>query len=115
MRFYYKPAVGTTYGGLVALGMDWDFQGVDVERSKISAFTPSQTMAAWADTESRAMVLPSDKLMSRNWYTPRSDAWQDRGPGKLHWAVEGTAETGGKTLGEIWVDYTVVMEGTNPS
>lgn len=114
LNVYYKPAVGTTYGGMVAVGMDWDFKSEDVGRSKISAFTPSQTFAAWADTESKALVLPRDKLMSRTWYIPASESWSDKGPGKLHWAAEGTADSGGKTLGEFWIDYSVVMDGTNP-
>lgn len=117
LRFYYKPAVGTTYGGMVAVGMDWDFASSDVERKLISAFTPNFATAAWTDTQNRPMSLPANRLQSRTWYTPSASGnnWPDKGPGKLHWAIEGTAEAGGKLLGELWAEYSVVMMGTNPA
>lgn len=117
LNIFYKPAVGTVYGGLIAVGMDWDFGSADVERSKIAGFTPNFTCAAWADTENRPMVLPKNRLQSREWYTPNSvsSEWVDRGPGKLHWAASGASEKGGRVLGEIWVDYSVQMMGTNPA
>lgn len=114
MSFHYKPAVGSTVGGLVSLGMDWDFNGGDVAREKISGYSPNTTFAVWNDTEKNPLILPSGKLMSRNWYTPnyQSATFIDRGPGKLHYAVSGPKST---VVGEIWVSYTVTMAGTTPS
>lgn len=112
---HYKPAVGTSYGGLVSFGMDWDFQSADVNRAKISGFTPNATIAAWGDTEKTPMTLPQNRLQSRAWYLPRATSWEDRGPGKIHWAANGTKANTETTLGEFWVTYTVLMYGTNPS
>lgn len=117
LHIFYKPAVGTTYGGLVSVGVDWDFAQTDVERSKISGFTPNQTCAAWADTESKPMVLPQSRLQSRLWYLPNGSAdWPDKGPGKLHWAATGTtSDKADTTVGEFWASYRVTMQGTNPA
>lgn len=114
MKFHYKPAVGTTYGGLISLGMDWDYNQTDLSRDKISGFTPNQSFSAWTDTERNPMVLPASKLMSRDWYLPRASEYNDKGPGKLHWAASGDAPTDVKVLGELWVQYTAVLHGTNP-
>lgn len=111
---YYKPAVGTSYGGLVTVGVDWDFSGTGDTRTQVASYTPTFTVAAWADNQNRPMVLPPNRLQSKNWYTPRSDDWEDKGPGRLAWAVEGAGNTNEVTLGEIWVAYTVQFMGTNP-
>lgn len=116
LEFYYKPAVGTTYGGLVSMGIDWDFVGTGVySRQQISALTPTSTCAAWADTQNTPMRLPANRIQSRMWYTPQSGENVDKGPGSLAWAASGTTETKATTLGEIWVRYSVTMSGTNPN
>lgn len=114
IAIFYKPAVGTTYGGLVSVGMDWDWGSDDVARVNVSAFTPNFACAAWADTEARPMVLPVSRLQSRTWYLPRTTAWQEKGPGKLHYAVDGTSDDKVHTVGELWISYTVQFSGTNP-
>lgn len=115
LNVYYKPAVGSTVGGLVTVGMDWDWSTSDnVNRAKISGLTPSFTCAVWQDNESKPMVLPSQRLMSRLWYTPKIGEYVDKGPGKLHWAADIEAFKAEKVFGELWVDYSVIMQGTNP-
>lgn len=117
MQFYYKPAVAMTFGGLISMGMDWDFATTDVTREKISSFTPNLTCACWKDTEAQPLVLPAARLQSRPWYLPNGDKvdWIDAGPGKLHWAVDTVAPKTATTVGEIWVRYRVTMQGTNPA
>lgn len=116
LQVYYKPAVGTTFGGLVSVGMDWDFATSDVDREKISGFTPSMTMAAWKDTQNEPMILPANRLQSRQWYSPNGTGdWVDKGPGKLHWAASTTTQASDMVVGELWVKYSVTMQGTNPS
>lgn len=114
---FYKPAVGTVYGGLVSVGMDWDFASDDVARTSLSGFTPNFTTAAWQDTQTRPMVLPPARMQSQNWYTPTSSdaTWTQKGPGKLHWALDGTKDTAARTVGELWVSYSVQLMGTNPA
>lgn len=115
MHFYYKPAVGTVYGGLVTVGVDWDFASSASSRKTVASFTPSLTMAAWADTERAPMVLPVSRLQSRSWYVPSASVPIDKGPGRIHWAASGTVSNSDTTLGEIWVRYSVTMQGTNPA
>lgn len=116
MVFYYKPAVGTVWGGLITFGMDWDFASSDVRREQLSAFSPSMTCAAWADSESKPMVLAPSRLMSRAWYLPSGKGdMVDKGPGKMHWALTGTVSQNDVTVGELWCRYTCVLQGTNPA
>lgn len=115
LEFFYKPAVGTVFGGLVTVGFDWDFNSSDLDRTKISALTPTFTVPAWADSESKPMRLPPNRLQSRDWYTPNyaNATYNDRGPGKIHIATTVTAQTADTILGEVWCRYSVVMQGTN--
>nr|QKN22640.1 coat protein [Erysiphe necator associated sobemo-like virus 1] len=117
IHFFYKPAVGTTYGGLVSIGIDWDSQAGVQDRQQISALTPNRAFSAWSDTEKSPLVLPTNRLQSREWYLPHRENADDidKGPGILKWAVDGEKTTTGKTIGEIWVDYSVSMSGTNSS
>lgn len=115
LKVFYKPAVGTTYGGLVAYGADWDFKTDVQPREKISSLTPNACHAAWNDSENRPLVLPPSKLQSRAWYTT-SGAGVDAGPCRLLIAANGKADSSGETiLGEIWVQYKITMMGTNPA
>lgn len=112
IRIYWKPAVGTTEGGLVTYGIDWDFQQNDPkDRAKVAAYTPSHTNAIWCDSTSQPMVLPSSRIQARLWYTPLSGDDVDKGPGALVYFAQGPAN---KSLGEFWIDYVVVLSGTRP-
>lgn len=118
LKIYYKPAIGTAYGGLVSVGMDWDFIADEIDRKAISSLTPNISTAAWQDTETKPLVLPQSRLQSRKYYFPNNTKAGDvdRGPGRLHWAVEGTSnKDSGTVLGEIWATYSVTMQGTNPA
>lgn len=117
MNFFYKPAVGTTYGGLISIGIDWDSAAGVQSRADISSLTPNRSFAAWNDTERSSLVLPPQRLQSRMWYVPHRETADDidRQPGILKWAADGESSANGKTLGEIWVEYSVMMAGTNAS
>lgn len=110
MHLYWKPAVGTNYGGMIAMGVEWDFSSTKtLDRTGVTSFTPSVSVACWSDTESRPLVLPKNRLQSRDWYST-SGAGFDAGPGRLHYCANG--EKGAKTLGELWVEYTIEFMGT---
>lgn len=110
LHLFYKPAVGATVGGMVSMGADWTLKYTQPTRAKISGFTPNMTSAVWQDTETKPLVLPKTRLQSRQWYVPEGDA-EDKGPARLLYAVD-SAEAKGKTVGEIWVAYTVKFSGT---
>lgn len=106
---FYKPAVGTTVGGLVAFGVDWDNSTIPTTRAAVAAFSPSKACAIWADTSAQPMVLPRSKLQGRLWYTPNTGETNSQTPGAVVWAVDGPANT---TVGEFWFKYTVTLAGT---
>jgi hypothetical protein len=108
----YRPAVGTTSGGLITYGVDWDSKGDAADRSSISAYTPCATHAIWADNSARPMVLPAGKLQSRLWYLPDAAQVIDRQPGDVVYAVQGPAST---SVGEFWIKYSVTLSGTRPA
>ena len=110
LEFFWKPAVGTTEGGLVTYGIDWDRESVTASsRADIALYAPSHTNAIWADTASQPMVLPQSRLMSRAYYTPRSSDNTEQGPGSLVVFVDGPAN---KIVGELWARYSVELSGT---
>lgn len=111
LAFYWKPAVGTTVGGLIAMGVDWDWSDPARDRRAVVSYTPSVSHAAWQDTESRPLVLSNSRLQSRNWYSPNAEKF-DKGPGILAWAADVSTQSADLLLGEIWVSYEVHFAGT---
>lgn len=105
----YKPAVSMTSAGLVAMGVDWDGVSAADTREKVAAYTPSSTFAVWQDTEKTPLVLPPNRLQSRQWYTHQSATAGDWGPGSIVLLATGPR---GSTLGEIYATYTIQMMGT---
>lgn len=114
LHFYYKPAVGTNIGGLFSMGVDWDSKTTPTTRQQVGSFSPNQTLACWADGEKTPLVLPLNRLQTRTWYLPHCDVEVDKGSGTLRWAVTGTTSVSQSVYGEIWVDYSVQLAGTNP-
>nr|AYP67543.1 hypothetical protein [Blue fish point virus] len=114
LNIFYKPAVGTSFGGLVSFGIDWDWSTpAGADRKKISALTPNVSFAAWSDTQAKPLALPVSKLQAMPWYSPTATSWPLKGPGKLHWSAAAVTED--RVVGELWASYTVKMTGTNPS
>lgn len=110
MKLMWKPAVGTTVGGLVTLGMRWDETHQNpTNRTDIVALTPNRTHAVWEDGERLPLVVPTDKLQTRRWYII-GDKDSDGGPGQVEVGVS-TSEKG-VLLGELWAEYTIRMSGT---
>lgn len=110
VKVFWKPAVGTTVGGLVSLGMRWEETATPPsKRTEIVALTPNRTHAVWEDGESKPLVIPADKLQTRKWYIQGADG-SDGSPGQVEIGVS-TSEVN-KLLGEVWVEYSIRMAGT---
>lgn len=110
VKMFWKPAVGTTVGGLVSLGMRWEeTEAIPSKRTEIVSHTPNRTHAVWEDGEGLPLVIPSDKLQTRRWYLIGAKG-PDGGPGQVEVGVS-TSETH-KLLGELWVEYSIRMAGT---
>lgn len=111
MKVYWKPAVGTTVGGLVTFGIRWEYDKKSETRPAVAAQTPSKTGAVWEDGERNPMVVPANRLMTRTWYIIGAGK-ADGGPGQLEVGVTGPEA---QVLGEVWVEYTVTLAGTRAS
>lgn len=108
----YRAAVGTTQGGMVTYAIDWTLGAPNKSRADLSCYTPNMSHPVWETP--RPLVLPANRLMTRTWYMNAGDADAvDKGPGRLLWAADATATTSSDlVLGELWVDYDVILSGT---
>jgi hypothetical protein len=112
LSFRYVPAVGTTYGGLVAYGADYTRQTNSANLGVISALTPNTSHAAWANSP-RPLVIPKERLMTKIWYDTSASTTAES-PCQLDWFVQGQPnETAANVLvGYLYVDYDVTLTGT---
>lgn len=113
LSVYYKPMVGTTTGGGVTIGVDWDHSQAVTTRVAVSGYTPAQTLPVWQDGERQKMVLPKSRLNTKLWYTHalNGSAPNDKGPCTIVVGVEAGKASQDQVLGEIWVDATVTFDG----
>lgn len=112
LTIFYKPAVATTFGGLIAYGIDWSSKvGTDADRTKVCSLTPVLTHAAWMDSERAPLRVPKKLLQSRRFYINGADA-DDAGPGNIVVSIDITASSADVVVGELWCQYDVEMTGT---
>lgn len=107
--FKWRPAVGTSQGGTLCLGMDWSSTQTSVpDRKNVQAFSPSIEVPFW---QSANLNLPRSKLMTRREYILDSKSQTDQGPGILCWALKTSPLTVDTFLGDLWIDYSVTLSG----
>lgn len=109
----YRPMVGTTTAGSIAVGVDWAYSSSTAEiglaavsRDAVLACTPVMDGPVW---ERQRMTLPASRLQSRQWYCIDSATGSivDRAPGTL--LLHTTADA---AVGEVWLHYRVSLSGT---
>lgn len=110
LNIYYRSAVGTTQGGMITYAIDWSLASQDKGRDDLSAYTPNLSHPVW-ETPRNPLVIPASRLQSRAWYIASGEI-QEQGPARLLYAVDASGGQNGITVGEIWVDYDVVLSGT---
>lgn len=108
----WKPAVAATYGGTVSYGADWSLALTDVTKAQVVACTPHLHHQLFRDSSSNPLVLPSARLMSRQWYVDSANDVADKAPARVIVQMEYAAAAAVVPLGELWVDYEVVLSGT---
>lgn len=108
VQFYWKPCVGAMYSGAITMGIDWDGATPATTKAAISAYAPSQVTPLREDGETRPLRVDSSKLTARNWYLPNDDQFGIANPGQLVWLAEGESDV---AVGEIYMTYTVVLDG----
>lgn len=110
-KVFYRPSVGATTSGSVAIGVDWDSNTATLTYENVAAMTPFTDGAVW---QPLTLVLPRNKLMSRKEYviTPNKDKDSDfdLSPGYLCVAADGAPSN--TTLGHVWIEYDLTLFGT---
>lgn len=105
----YKPAVGTTTDGLLAMGVDWESKNSTYDRSVIMCLTPLVEMPVW---QAGVMPLPKNRLQTRKEYrihgSQVGEETFDTMPGIGCYSCTGK----GGVKGEIWLHYTIELFGT---
>lgn len=116
----YRPLVGATKDGSVAVGVDWMSQSTKIElrdgqyhkvgvfdKKAVLACTPNFDTPVWQRVPS--MVMPSSRLQSRLWYE-----LGDPGSNAIDFAPAFVAYTSTlEKAGEIWLHYRVQLSGTH--
>jgi len=104
LRFQYRPSVGTTSDGWIALGMDFDFYDDIPTKNTMLVWKYSSKSAVWQSCD---LDLTQDAKLSTmrycNYSTERGDARLDM-LGKLYVLAHTPITT---TIGELYVDYEV--------
>lgn len=108
-RVFYKTAASMMTPGLISIGCDWSWNNLAVTRKLIASYSPTVTSAVWKDC---GFVIPPARLQSRLWYSVQADNSVDAGPCKLVFAADCNGGESGVTIGELWIDYEVVLSGT---
>lgn len=104
----WRPAVGTTTGGQIIFGPDWDSNSTTTTVEAISCLTPVYESPLW---QGGSLTLPPGRLMTRKEYQVRGDtktADADLSPAYIVYNV------GGKDgdAGHLWIEYEVTLFGT---
>lgn len=116
----YRPLVGSTTAGAVALGFDWSAKTVPTveregrlevaaapTRDGILACSPCYDGPVWQ--RATRMSLPAARLQQVRWFDLTSTG-TDSAPGYFSVIATGTADKA--VVGEVWAHYKVVLAGT---
>lgn len=122
VRIEYRPAVGATADGTVAIGFDWGSTSVKqeadggwslvraIDKASVLACTPCVDGPIW---QRQNLSIPSQRLQSRAWYeitdSDQTSSLFDYAPGSIAYYAQGDKS---KTVGEIWVHYRAQFSGT---
>jgi len=107
INLVYKPSVGTTVGGSVLMGIDWNHRGIPKKRGDIAAYTPNCSTPVLKEA---LMTLPKAQLNSRPWFSLEDTMSLSSAPGRVWYSASGEKET---AVGELWVEYHVLLAGTS--
>lgn len=107
----WRPAVGTSTGGQLLMGPDWDSNISKVSATQVAALTPIYESPIWQGGQ---LALPSSRLMTRKEYFIRQDKDKktqvsECSPCGILYSVTGTAD---QPAGHLWLDYDVTLFGT---
>lgn len=112
----WRPACGTSTNGIISYGVAYNNTRQVSTRELVTSLTPCNDHPVWQSTGVAPLVIPSDMLMSRKWYSLNSgsDDPFDQQMGKFYVGLSHDVDPQGQSRGEFWISYTVEMEGTNP-
>lgn len=104
-KLIYRPSVGATVDGEVAIGVDFDSLTPATTRPHVYALSPTLSTPVWMG---KVVSLPPQQLQSRREYLHHSSTDSEKGPGIVYIALPKVA----KTYGTLWVEYDVTLRGT---
>lgn len=121
LNIHWRAAGGFNKGGLIAVGMDWSNQLSSAytresltsasERQKVLSLTPHMSLPISSTSINKTLGLPTKMLNSRNWYDAAKT--DDEGAvGAIRYSAKCDSDSVERFIGEIWVDYEVVLQGT---
>lgn len=106
LSFEWVPCVGTTEGGTVFMGIDWDSSQPDkkdLTMNRVSACTPTTSTPLY---RARTLNISAQRHQYQKWLRPHVDG---QSLGLLLLFGSGPVN---KTLGYIMADYHVLFQGT---
>lgn len=106
LTFEWVPTVGTTEGGNVIFGVDWDANVTKPDKAaKVAALTPNKVLAAYS---SGTMAVNARQYQPQRWLRMHSSD----GDADLAWLSVYATGPHGKQLGFIRIHYDVRFQGT---
>ncbi len=106
----WRTSVGTQKDGAYVIGIEWDASKTAPKYADAQALVPRIRSAIWKEEQ---MVLPSDRLMSRRFYSTGFDDAATKNPDCTAFAailaVKGVASAG--NVGDVWIRYDVSLMG----
>lgn len=106
VRFEYVGAVGTTAGGVVVLGYDYDSEPTptDLTLQKVVGYSPNTQTSVW---DKAMLTVNVAKFSEQRWMSTQSTSTADIGSLVCY----ATGATAGATLGYMRVSYAVRLAG----
>lgn len=111
---HWRPGVGTSTGGQILIGPDWDSNEASIKAENISSLTPVYESPVW---QGGTLVLPAKRLMTRTEYIIRATSGSgsialpvcDRSPCAVCVYVSASKD---EPAGHLWLQYDVTLSGT---
>lgn len=105
VQIHYVSSVGTTVGGSVAIGIDWDADKANLTLANVAAMTPSRQFPAHS---AATLTIPAAALSSQRWYSTENDTEAPH-PRVCIYAAGG--DLANKGFGYLRISYSVSFAG----
>lgn len=116
VEVYWTSDVGTTTGGSITYGFDWDpttAESKNKTRAAITALTPSHTGAVYRQTDTAPLKAPKNQLDTLKWYK-HNDATASADSNLIAPCTVSVmaSSTPKLAIGVLWCRYRIRLRGT---